>query len=445
MSRVFGVDHRVAVLGVARMTEAAGESFLAIVLPLYIASGLLTGSRLGLSIPLFTGIVLSATGLLGSLVHPIPGWASDRVGRRKPFILGGLGARVVTFTGYLFAPTYLALLALRGVQGLGSALSTPTTLALINEYSDLETRGGGMGVYSAFRLVGSGLGPIVAGVIVALGPYEGELLGWSLGLNGFEAALVVAIVAVAGSYVLVWLLVFDAEQTQPLDRTDVAFEVRGRNTLLDPVFVLSVAALFFGITLTMIAAIQPAINARLGQSSAWFGVQYAAFLITMVVLSIPFGKLSDRTGRRPWLLAAWFFLAPATFAQGFVVTPVGMLLARFGQGIAAAMAFAPAVAMVGDHAVRTETGSGSRLSMFTMFLGVGLAIGPLVSGALVGYGYAVPFVFATGLAGLGFVLFATQTRETHEAFREDPPRFRERLRSGPPEPSGADGDAGREG
>lgn len=417
VARIAGVDHRVAVLGLARMTEAAGEAFLVIVLPIYIASGTLGGTLLGLPEALFTGIVLSASGLLGSFFHPVPGWISDRLGRRKPFILGGLGARIVTFLGYLLAPTYLAVLALRAIQGLGGALSTPTTLALIDEYSESDTRGGGMGVYSALRLAGTGAGPIAAGIILQGGPYDVGLLGRTASLSAYEAAIVVAIAAIAASFVLVTLFVRDAEDTRAHDRGEIAFEVRGRDRLLDPVFVLSVAAFFFGITLTMIATIQPAINARLGQSEAWFGLQYSAFLITMVFLALPFGLLSDRTGRRPWLLGAWLFLAPATLAQGFVTTPVQMLVARVGQGIASAMAFAPAVAMVGDHAIHTETGTGSRLSMFTMFLGIGLATGPLVSGALVQFGYPAPFVFATGLTVVGFLLVYTQTRETHEDFR----------------------------
>lgn len=445
MATRFGVDHRVAVLGLARMTEAAGEAFLVIVLPVYIASGALSGTMLGMSVALFTGVVLSATGLLGSLVHPIPGWLSDRLGTRKPFILGGLGARVVTFVAYLLAPTFLLVLAFRALQGLGGALSTPTTLALIDEYSEDDTRGGGMGVYSAFRLTGTGAGPIVAGLILVGGPYDVRVLGRSVTLSAFEAAVVVAVLAVALSILVVVAFVQDAEDTRARDRSEVAFEVRGRDQLLDPVFVLSVAAFFFGVTLTMIATIQPVINERLGQSSAWFGLQYSAFLVAMVLLSLPFGALSDRTGRRPWLLWAWLVLAPATLVQGFVTTPVQMLVARVGQGIASAMAFAPAVAMVGDHAVHTDTGAGSRLSMFTMFMGVGLATGPLVSGALVDFGYPVPFVFATALSAVGFVLVYAQTEETHREFRGGGAvPFRERLggdRPGDaPEAAGAEGE-----
>lgn len=430
MATLLGADRRVAVLGIARMTEAAGETALVVVLPLYIASGVLSGGRLGLTEALLTGIVLSATGLASSLFQPVPGRLSDALGRRTAFILGGLGARAITFVGYLFVPTYLLLLLLRGLQGLASSFVVPTTLALISEYSDVGTRGAGMGVYTALRLVGSVAGPILAGLIVALGPYAVPTGDGPATLSGFQVALLAAAVAAAASFLLVFVFVSDPVETVPRDRSALSLPVLGRpGRLLDPVFVVSAGAFLFGINISMIAAIEPLINERLGQTAAWFGVQYAAFLFAMVVFATPFGVLSDRHGRLPWLVLAWFVLVPSTLAQGFVVTPAGMLLSRLGQGFAAAMAFAPAVAMVGDRARHLEAGDGTQLSMFTMLLGVGLAAGPVFSGYLVRFGYPTPFVAAAALGVVGFVLVVTQVDETHEDFRGTDRGIRRLLRA----------------
>ncbi|MDZ7730537.1 MAG: MFS transporter [Natrialbaceae archaeon] len=85
-----------------------------------------------------------------------------------------------------------------------------------------------------------------------------------------------------------------------------------------------------------------------------------------------------------------------------MTTPVGMGYARIGAGIAAALAFAPAVALVGD--VATGGDSGTKLSMLTMSLGIGMGISPIVAGYLIRYGYEVPFEVGTVLALIVFIL-----------------------------------------
>jgi MFS family permease len=87
-----------------------------------------------------------------------------------------------------------------------------------------------------------------------------------------------------------------------------------------------------------------------------------------------------------------------------------MVAARFVQGVAVAMVFAPALALAGDLA--KEGQSGTKLSLLTMAFGLGTAIGPLASGFLVTWGFVWPFAFGAALAAVGLVLVYTQVEET---------------------------------
>lgn len=49
-----------------------------------------------------------------------------------------------------------------------------------------------------------------------------------------------------------------------------------------------------------------------------------------------------------------------------------------------------------------------------MAFGFGVAIGPLASGLLIGYGFRWPFVFGAVIAALGALLVFTQVEETLE-------------------------------
>ncbi|MDL5361882.1 MFS transporter [Halalkalicoccus sp. NIPERK01] len=404
---LFETDRRILALAMARMADGVGNSFLIIVLPLYIASGLVEGRTFGLTESMIIGIVLSLVGFVSSLSQPFTGRVSDRTGRRKLYILIGLGGLTTANLLYLLAGSYLSLIALRALQGMSIAFIIPASVALVNELAGAGTRGGNMGVYNTFRLVGFGAGPIAAGVLVNAGPYS--LAG--VELSGFEATFYVAAGAAALSFALVSVLVQDPAELERA-RKDLSIDVFDGEGGLDPVFTLGIASLFMAIGIALFATLQPEINARLEQGSTWFGVQFAAFIISQVFLQVPIGRASDRWGRKPFILVGLLLLAPSTLLQGIVLDSWLMLVVRLTQGVAGAMVFAPALALAGDLA--TGGDSGTKLSVLTMAFGLGVALGPLSAGFLVSLGFVVPFAVGAALAVIGFGLVYTQVEETVE-------------------------------
>jgi len=407
----FAVDRRVLALAFARMADGIGNSFLIIVIPLYIASDVVGGATFGLEEAMIIGIILSLFGFLNSSFQPFTGRLSDRFGRRKLFILIGLGGLTATNLSYVFAESYLSLVVIRALQGVSVAFIVPASIALVNELATTDDRGGNMGVYNTFRLLGFGTGPIAAGAVVNLGPYT---LPTGPTISGFDAAFYVAAITAAVSYLLVTVLITDPEATKANAGADLSIAIRdptGRN-LLDPIFTLGVASLFMAAAIALFATIQPQVNARLEQGATWFGLQFAAFILAQILLQTPIGRACDRYGRRPFIVGGMALLIPTTLVQGFVTSSEVMFLARLAQGIAGAMVFAPSLALAGDLAGEGE--SGSKLSVLTMAFGFGIAIGPLASGGLIGYGFAYPFVFGTVLAAVGTVLVYTQIEETLE-------------------------------
>ena len=110
-----GTDARVFVLAIARFADAVGNSFLIVVLPLLIASGELAGDGFGLSQALVTGLILSLYGFLNSFGQPFTGRLSDRTGKRKLYVLIGLGILSVANLTYAFAGDYVSVLLVRAL------------------------------------------------------------------------------------------------------------------------------------------------------------------------------------------------------------------------------------------------------------------------------------------------------------------------------------------
>ena len=381
------------------MVDAVANSFLIVVLPVYIASGEVRAAPLGLSDAAATGLVLASFGVFSALVQPFAGGISDRAGRRRVFVLGGLVVLAALNLLYPLATGFYTLLAVRLSQGMAAAFTIVASVALVNELSERQTRGGNMGVYNGLRLLGFGAGPMAAGFVVSGGPYR---LG-PLELSGFDASFLLAALGAAGGALLVAILVRDPEETR--ERVGrVAFRIRDEDgDGLDAIFTLGVATFVMALCIALLAAIEAEVNARLGQDARWFGVQFAAFIFSVALCQPLVGKASDKWGRKVFVLTGLVLLAPTTLVQGLVQTPWQMLFARIAQGISGAMVFAPALALAGDLSPRNE--SGARLAVLTMAFGLGLAGGQLSSGFLVGLGFTVPFWVggALSLAGAGLV------------------------------------------
>ncbi|WP_254766076.1 MFS transporter [Salinilacihabitans rarus] len=423
MRNRLGVNPQVLALALARMSESVGNSFLIVVLPLFIASDFVTGETFGLTEVFITGFVLSIFGLVNSPLQPFTGRLSDRTGRRKVFVLFGLTLIAVASFSYSLASTYWHLVVLRVLQGVAGAFIIPTTVALVNDLATEENRGGNMGTYNTFRLVGFGVGPIAAGGVVAAGPYSIPLGGTTLSITGFDAAFYFAASTATLAFVLVLTLIRDPDveptETDGSALDGIAVFDRTGAQLLDPVFALGVVSFFMAVGIAVFATLGDIVNARLDQGPEMFGLQFAAFVLAQIFLQAPIGRATDFYGRKAFILFGTVLLVPTTLAQGLVpdFALAGgvvsdswlMFAARFLQGVAGAMVFAPALALAGDLA--PEDRSGSTLSVLTMAFGFGVAAGPLLSGFLVAWGFAVPFAFAAFLAALGVVLVLTQVDE----------------------------------
>lgn len=102
------------------------------------------------------------------------GSLGDRFGRRRIFVLG-----VVWFTaaslGCAVAPSGAFLIAMRAVQGVGGAMLTPGSLAILQAVFEPDDRAPAVGAWSGLTGVSSALGPVVGGLLVGVAPW-----GWQL-------------------------------------------------------------------------------------------------------------------------------------------------------------------------------------------------------------------------------------------------------------------------
>ncbi|MDY3127279.1 MAG: MFS transporter [Corynebacterium sp.] len=98
------------------------------------------------------------------------GRLGDRYGQGRVFRIG-VAVFIVSAISAAFAPNMMLLLLARAVQGIGAAILTPQSMAVINRVFPSGTRGPAYGVWGTVGSVATLVGPVVGGFIV-------EAFGW---------------------------------------------------------------------------------------------------------------------------------------------------------------------------------------------------------------------------------------------------------------------------
>ncbi|MEV5493589.1 MFS transporter [Streptomyces bobili] len=93
------------------------------------------------------------------------GSLGDRYGRRKVFVVGVVWFAVASLLCGL-APNAGVLIAARALQGIGGALLTPGSLAIIQASFHRDDRSRAVGLWSGFGGVGAAVGPFLGGWLV---------------------------------------------------------------------------------------------------------------------------------------------------------------------------------------------------------------------------------------------------------------------------------------
>jgi len=373
-----GADRTVLALSIARLADGIGNSILIVVLPIYVKE---LPSALSVPDSVLVGVLISLFGIVNSAAQPLAGALADRYGHWKLWVQAGLLAMALCTLGFVTVGDYKSLVALRMLQGVGFAFTLPASMAILKSVTSTRGRGGAMGVFTTFRMIGFSIGPLLG--------------GWLHVKFGFDTVFWVgaALVGLGVLAVQVWV----DEPPKEESAAPRPFKLFDRELYDAGLLCLGLSTFVMAVTIVMMSALENEFNARLDQTAIGFGVAFSALTLTRVLFQVPLGRLSDHTGRKPLIVGGLILLAPATAALGLVGSTLQLTLLRLVQGLATAGIAAPAFALAGDLA--KSGGEGRQMSVLTLGFGLGIAVGPLLAGILGVIGLELPFVLG-GLLSL---------------------------------------------
>ena len=148
---------------------------------------------------------------------------------------------------------------------------------------------------------------------------------------------------------------------------------------------------------TSIIPMLPVYIRHLGGTDFLAGLVMASFFAAGVLSQYPIGKLADRIGRKPVLLAGLAVYAVASFAFLLHIAPAVAIVLRGMQGVGAGAAAVAALAMV-SGAVAVERRGRAFASIISAEI-AGMAVGPLI-GSIVGVHHMSVIFLASGVVAL---------------------------------------------
>ncbi|MBI5116408.1 MFS transporter [Candidatus Poribacteria bacterium] len=195
---------------------------------------------------------------------------------------------------------------------------------------------------------------------------------------------------------------------------------------LSAIFVV-IATMMVGIGI--IAPLMPVYAQQMGATGMWLGIIFAAFATTRMIFTPMFGRISDRFGRKWFLLAG--LLAFTLLSLGYMVsdTVYELTLMRMAHGFSSALVVPIAFAYVGD--LTPEKREGRYMAVINYATFVGMAIGPFMGGRLAdAYGIHSAFwaLFGFGVLASTMVLVLLPDIRSPRSLEENPlPGFRHML------------------
>ncbi|HPK11421.1 MAG TPA: MFS transporter [Phycicoccus elongatus] len=344
-----------------------------------------------------SSIIVSAFAFFRLVFAPAGGRLIAKFGERPIYITGLLIVAIST-GATAFAQSYWQVLLFRSLGGIGSTMFTVSAVALIVRLAPPTIRGRVSSAYgSAFLLGGIG-GPVLGGLLGNLGLRIPFLV--------YAVALVIAAAIVAA--------MIRTEALRPAADAPQRAVFTVREALQDSAYRASMGSAVangwanFGVR----NAILPLFATAVILDEPWVaGAALAVFAAGNAVGLTFSGRLSDRIGRRPFIIGGLLVSGLATMITGWVGTLHLLILVSAVAGLGAGVLNPAQQASIADI-VRQDRNGGPAIAAVQMSSDLGSIIGPIIAGVLVDEGsYGLAFA-VTGLIGLLAVIPWLRARET---------------------------------
>jgi MFS family permease len=339
------------------------------------------------------GAFRSVGNVAPTVLQPVWGATSDRVRNTKAFVAFGLMTGLLLVYMFLWAASPTEMIILYAIQSILFSIQIPTWLSLVGGLMEESNRGNELGklglatniaslsatLISGFIAVLPALVPVLRGLFGDLGPV---LFPIHLDEQAFRQVyygpfFFTAIVGIISSLLSLTI----KEHQKPEDGSRTFPPIHRLLSQPGDFRRFCFIAVFFSFAMSMawpyFIVVQ---KSWLNNSNLEIAIASAVMTLSMIIFTVPFGRLSDKVGRKPLILLGrgLLFLVPImyAFAQNVYYVYAANILAGFciASGMNAVTAYI--------YDISPEDERGSHLAVYNTFTGIMYLFGSLIAGFL---------------------------------------------------------------
>jgi len=371
----------VALLGLTSFFNDLSSEMVLAIFPAFFTSVLKAGAG---SLGLVEGLADGAA----NIIKIYAGRFSDKIQKRKPFMVLGYGLSVATRPVYLLVSSVSGVIGIRFTDRIGKGLREGPRDAIISLSTSKEEMGRAFGYHRMLDTLGAILGPLVAYLILRAYPEGFNIV--------FIVAFIIGLFAIAS-------LVFVK---------DIVGEVRKGNLSLDtlaafpPDFKRYLVALFLLAVGSVPVAVLLLKTQNLGLTLASIPLFYMLYNLSFAGFSVSAGGMSDRIGPRTVMRVGYVILLVGYFIISFAESTVILALGFLVLGLFPALTDGVARALASE--LSPESHRAGAYGLVNATTGLGLMVAGIGGGYLwehVGSSYSL--MVAGMFVVLGIIVLST--------------------------------------
>jgi len=352
-------------------TTATGVGIVVPLLPIY-------AHDLGAA-GIYVAMIFGAFSISRAFFLPWFGSLSDKKGR-KPFILAGLLTYILVAIAFVRTANVEGLIAIRFIQGAGSAMVMPVVQAYVGEICHEGTEGYAMGLFNLSMFLSLSLGPVMGGVVQQT---------WSLNAAFYCMSLLSALGA---ALCLIFLPPLSRERVRINKRSPASLFVVIRDRELAGLVVFRYA---YTACIGIIWCFMPLYaSTAFGLAGGKIGLLVTAGVFVSGVLQVPMGYAADRWNRKIMVVTGGILSAAGIlypfWAASFTDLLAGVCIFGLGGGISM-----PALTALAVVKGEKRQALGSVMAVLTSAHSLGMFTGSIMAGLSMDF-FSLSYAFPCG-------------------------------------------------
>jgi len=347
------------------------------------------------------GLAVGISTVTGILFKLPSGALSDVIGRRKTMLIGLVFFAFAPFA-YLLIDSYAQLVAVRFIHGFATAVYGPVAMAVVADIAG-ERKGELLSWFSSVGIIGGLLGAPLGGLILSL-----SATGGSYEPRTFQLVYTICGVSGVTALALAMRTLLRDEHVQGNGfRSRMSQFVTGIKEVISDVRVVATSSVegLQNMTMGALEAFLPIYAVEVAGLSAFeAGLLWAVQIVVTMVSKPLMGRISDRFGRKPIIVAGLILCAISFFFIPLLKSFSTLSAAALLFGLGEAFVTSSSAAMVADMCKARHFGTA--MGVFGTIFDIGHASGPILSGILIGaWGYLPAFALMAAVLTLAVPVF----------------------------------------